>query len=82
MGIWAGGNERADGTPFTTRHWQLVDLAVVFEALTGRDQTDDLDGLAGTAQWSIEANTVPALHDLRSAGSDAEHEPTSRQGVQ
>src|SRR5258708_39949075 len=64
------------------RQGQLVDLAVVLEAFAGADRADDLDRLASAANRSVEADAVPTLHHLRTAGTDAEHEPTARQRLQ
>ena len=74
----SGRHERADGASFTALQRQLVDLAVVLEAFSRRDQTDDVDGLAGTTQRFVEADAVPTFHHLRTARADAEHEPAAR----
>jgi hypothetical protein len=49
----------------------------MFETAAGDDRPDDLDRLARPANGPVEANTMPALHDLRSAGTDPEHERPS-----
>ena len=61
---------------------KLVDLPAVVEAFTGGDAADDLDGLAGAPDGTVEAHAVPALHDLRSAGADTEDESTTGQRLE
>ena len=77
-----GWHQGADGSAFAAGERQVVDLAVVVEPLAGGDGADDLDGLAGAAHGLVEGDAVPAFHDLRSAGSDAEDAPSARQRVQ
>ena len=60
----------------------VVDLAVVLEPLAGGDRPGRSRSSPGCAARAVEADAVPALHHLRAAGADAEHEPAARQRLQ
>ena len=62
---------------FAAGDGQLVDLTAVVEPLAHGDGSDDLDRFAGAAHGLVERDAVPAFHDLRSAGSDAEDAPSA-----
>ena len=46
-------------------------LALVMQAFAGGDGANDFDRLAGALDRLAEGDTVPALHDLGTAGPDA-----------
>ena len=71
-------HERADAAAFAVGQRELIDLTVVLEAFPGGDRSDDVDRLARTLHGLVEADAVPPLHDLRSARSDAQDEPSTR----
>jgi hypothetical protein len=77
-----GGMSDRMAAPLAAGQRKLVDLAVVVEPFTGGYGADDLDRLAGASDGPIEPDAMPALHDLRPAGADAQYEPTPRQRLQ
>ena len=58
---------------------KLISAAPMAKPLATRDHPHDLDGLARHRERSVEPDSVPAFHYLRTAGADAEPEPATRQ---
>lgn len=56
--------------------------AVVVDGLAPPDAAAELDGLAGPAERPVVRLAVPALHDLRARGAQAEQGPAAGHGVE
>jgi hypothetical protein len=77
-----GRRGRAEGLALPAGQRQLVDLALVLEALSPDGPAHDLHGLPHPLHRPVEANAVPALDHLRPAHPQAEHEASARHGLQ
>ena len=67
--------QRADAPALTSGQGKGVHLALVGEPLSRADHAEDLDGLAGPPYRAVVVDAMPALHHLRAARTDPEHEP-------
>ena len=68
--------------PGAVRERDVVVLAVVLDDLAAQRRTHDLDVLARLAERLAPRLAVPALHDLRARGAEAEQEAAAREQVE
>ena len=72
----------AEGLALAAGQRQLVDLALVLEALALHRAAHDLDRLAHALDRPVEADAVPALDHLRPAHAQAQQEAAVGHGLQ